>query len=108
MNPRVMNFIRYYLIWTSFLMIFQVLYYGMQLIFGYNLNAWIATNLSEQSNVIFHVSVFLFFFGFYNIIICGASGIILLMKRTRLQLAFLCLTSSLLFYLLAREVGDSL
>jgi hypothetical protein len=99
---------RYYLLFVSFLMIIQFVYYEIQLLMNWNVNAWMMAEKPAYSQNFYLILGYLFFFSVYNIPVCGISGVVLLIKRYKIKLAVLCLVAIVLYYLLLQQMGDSL
>jgi hypothetical protein len=49
-----------------------------------------------------------FFFGAYHIIICGVSGIGMLFTKGHRGIGILALLAAILFYIVLRDIGDTL
>lgn len=106
MQNKLLKVLTTYLAIASFILIVQSIFYGVQMVFDLNFNSWINNHL-EHSNMVFHLMGYLFLFGVVNVFICGLSGLVLLIKKHRINLALTCIIAATIFYLCLREVGDS-
>lgn len=78
-------------------------------------NILAGTRLGSPSNVeqyqgydwFFHGIGYLFMFCFVNVIVCGVSGVILLLTKDRRKLGAFCLVASFTFVLTAKQIGDA-
>jgi len=109
MIQSIKNILFKYLLWTSTLMLLQVVLYVLQLVLNLNLIEIMMPNRTTSLSLIPVVLGSIFLFSVYNIPICGIAGIIIIVKKYDNKLGIICLSAALLFYLITKyAVGDSI
>jgi len=97
-----------YLNFVSWLIIVQVMYYAIQLLFSVNMNNLLFAGTIGINNTYRIVAISLFLFNSFNAIACAVASTVLFIKRYRIRLAVLCLSAAALYYFYIRLIGSGL
>jgi len=88
-------------------MLIQVFLFEISLISDISVYTVISAH-SDIGVFVEKISGGLFFMSLYNILICGLSGIIFLVKKHKMWLGIMCVVSAAVFCLYIRQAGDGL
>jgi hypothetical protein len=96
-----------YIFCTSIFMLSVVIYSFRAELTNWDIFGWMMKQFPTTESTIRHVMGFLFFFGAYNILICGAIGISMLFVKGYRKLGLLGLLAACSYYGLLYRIGDS-
>jgi hypothetical protein len=97
----------YYLFLACIIMLIQVFLFETSLISDFSVYSVISPH-SITGVFVEKISGSLFFVSLYYIFICGLSGIVFLVKKHKIWLGIMCVTSAAFFCFYIRQAGDGL
>jgi hypothetical protein len=97
-----------YVLWTSITMILFAIYYYQYLFTQYDIVSVTTDTFPKVKQVLYSMMGGFFFFGVFNIIICGICGVGMIFTKGTRKIGIVAFIAAISFYSILRHIGDAL